>query len=264
MSEPTLEEIIVYPIKSLDPYKSKSSTILADGGLQFDREFVMEDAQGQQITAKSDKKVHSIRTRFDPNTYTITIDNQEYDLQNRQQLESTLKKKLGGPIKIRRNQTGGFPDNTVASGPTILSEATIQTVASWFPDITYGEMKRRLRPNLIISNAPPFWEDKLYNKKDQVVQFSIGTTELFGTYPCERCVVPTRNPDTGEETPDFQATFSQNRKATLPDWTNREWYDHYFKLMVNTAVPPNSIQSTVTVGDNISIHDTKPLENLRD
>jgi len=57
----------------------------------------------------------------------------------------------------------GLPDDRAAPGPTVVSRATLETVASWFDEIADAtEMRRRLRPNLVLDDCPAFWEDRLF------------------------------------------------------------------------------------------------------
>ncbi|MFC7176929.1 hypothetical protein [Halosegnis marinus] len=74
--------------------------------------------------------------------------------------------------------------------------------------------------------------------------------------PCQRCAVPTRDPDTGEETPGFRERFVERREATLPEFAARGRYDHYFRLMVNTRVPRETVGERVAVGDGIEVGGT--------
>jgi len=80
----------------------------------------------------------------------------------------------------------------------------------------------------------------------------MGEATLVGVNPCQRCVVPTRNPDTGVETEGFRERFVERRKATLPEWVDRDWYDHHFRLMVNTRVDS---EASLRVGDDVSVLD---------
>ena len=65
--------------------------------------------------------------------------------------------------------------------------------------------------------------------------------------------MPTRDPDTGAETPGFRERFVTRREATLPEWAAEDWYDHYFRLMVNTRVPRETVGATLSVGDELEI-----------
>jgi len=60
--------------------------------------------------------------------------------------------------------------------------------------------------------------------------------EFLGVNPCARCVVPTRNPETGAVYPNFQKIFSQKRQELLPSWAERSQFNHFYRLTVNTKI----------------------------
>lgn len=260
---PTLERILVYPVKSLDPHTLSQATVRTDGGLSYDREFAIVDSMGAYVNGKNDPRVHRLRSAFDPAIGELTLDPPDdnpatFDVDDRTELETWLSAYFDTAVELRRDETGGFPDDTLASGPTVISRATLETVADWFDDIDAAEMERRLRPNLVLSDVEPFWEDRLYRDHDTAVEFRIGDCTFIGSNPCQRCVVPTRDPDTGEETPGFRETFIRRRKETLPHWVDDAWYDHYFRLMVNTFVPEEAVGTRIHVGDGVEILGERP------
>jgi Uncharacterized Fe-S protein len=159
-----------------------------------------------------------------------------------------------------RNREGGFPDDTTAAGPTIISEATIDTVAGWFDGVDAKGMRRRLRPNVVLGGVPAFWEDHLFADRDSRVRFSIGDVDFFGVNPCQRCVVPSRDPDTGDQIEGFNERFVEKRRATMPAWSGGDWFDHDFRLMINTAVPEASWGETIAVGDELTVGETVSAE----
>ncbi|QLD86772.1 MOSC N-terminal beta barrel domain-containing protein [Natronomonas halophila] len=264
MGTPTLERIIVYPVKSLDPHDTLERVeIRPDGGLTYDRRFAMVDADGEYINGKNDQRVHALRSWFDPKAGRLTLrpndgDPTAFDVENHEAIEAWLTDYFEEPVELKHAERSGFPDDTLASGPTIISRATLEEVAGWFDGIDADEMERRLRPNLIISGVEAFWEDRLYKSKETAVGFRIGDCELVGSNPCQRCVVPSRDPETGEETEGFRETFMQKREATLPEWASEAWFDHYYRLMVNTFVPEGTIGTELRVGDELEILDERP------
>jgi hypothetical protein len=105
----------------------------------------------------------------------------------------------------------------------------------------------------VIGGVPAFWEDRLFASRDEVVAFELDgddgpSVRLEGVNPCQRCVVPSRDPETGAETPGFRETFMRRREATMPEWSGGDWFDHYFRLMVNTRVPAESVGGRLAVG----------------
>jgi len=260
----TLERIVVYPVKSLDPHDTmERATVRPDGGLSYDREFAIVDADGNYVNGKNDRRVHQLRSWFDPKAGRLTLrandgDPTAFDLEDTGTIEAWLSEYFEQPVELRRDEAGGFPDDTLASGPTVIAESTIEAVAEWFDDIDADEMERRLRPNLVVSGVEPFWEDRLYRDRETAIGFRIGDCEFLGSNPCQRCVVPTRDPETGEETPGFRKTFHEQREATLPAWASEAWFDHYFRLMVNTYVPESTVGKSLRVGDDIEILGERP------
>jgi len=264
MTTPTLERIIVYPVKSLDPHDTlERVTVRPGGGLSHDRTLAMVDADGQYVNGKNDRRVHRLRSWFDPKAGRLTLRPNDgepaaFDVDDHERIEAWLTDHFGEPVELRADETGGFPDDTLASGPTVVAEATLEAVAGWFDGVDAAEMERRLRPNLVVSGVEPFWEDRLYEDESTAVAFRVGDCEFVGSNPCRRCVVPTRDPETGEETPDFRAQFVEKRRETLPEWASETWYDHYFRLMVNTFVPEATVGSAVRVGDEVEILGERP------
>ena len=153
-----------------------------------------------------------------------------------------------------------YPDDTVASGPTLVSRATLATVADWFGH-TPHETRRRFRPNLVVDgDLPAFWEDRLYGDRSEYVRFTLGAATLDGVGPCRRCVVPARDPDTGRETEGFTERFVDRREATLPEWSAGPRFDGAFKLTLNIRMPAASRGETLRVGDPLSVEGSVPAE----
>jgi hypothetical protein len=263
-ADPTLRRILVHPVKSLDPHPVDRATVLEAGGLTHDREFAVFDADGEYVNGKREPRLHRLRSTFDPKSRTLALrehdtdESHAFSLEDRADLEAWLAGYLGYEVTVRRDRSGGFPDDAHAAGPTVVSTGTVDAVASWF-GLPSTDVRRRLRPNLIV-RAPAFWEDRLYSSesRDRVVPFSVGGTAFEGVNPCQRCAVPTRDPDTGEETPGFRERFVRKRRETLPGWAGDAWYDHHFRLMVNTRVPRDSVGREVAVGAAVEVGEERP------
>ncbi|WP_123536122.1 MOSC domain-containing protein [Halosimplex salinum] len=259
---PTLSEIRVYPVKSLDPELVDEARLADSGALAPDRRYAMVDADGDYVNGKNERRVHRLRSSYDLETDRLRLREQgtddwiRFDLDaDRGALESWLTDFFGYEVTVRRDDEQGFPDDTDAGGPTLVSTGTLDAVASWFdgaagrPAVDAAELRRRFRPNLIV-DAPEFWEDRLYADRESTVPFSVGGVDFDGVNPCQRCVVPTRDPDTGEGDTGFRERFLERREATLPPWVDRDWYDHFYRLMVNTRVP--GAPATLSVGDSVT------------
>jgi uncharacterized protein len=267
---PSLEQIRVHPIKSLDAATTPACSLTAGGGLEWDRRYAIveptartapaDSADGPAyVNGKREPQIHRIRAEYDLGQEEVSISavdagSTTFHLErDREALESWLSAFFGYDVALVRNDAGGYPDDTEASGPTVISEGTLETVASWYDGIDSTELCRRLRPNLVVGGVPAFWEDRLYDEPGRVVRFDVDSATLEGVNPCQRCVVPRRNPDTGESTDGFRERFVERREATLPEWANEAWFDHYFRLMVNTRVPAAARGATLSVGDGLAV-----------
>lgn len=257
---PYVAAIFIYPIKSLDAVAVNQATFLASGALKQDREFAIADSQGKFVNGKRNPKVHLLRSTWDETTKTITLQIQNTAekqifnlLKETTQLENWLSEYFGFSVQLIQNSLTGFPDDAIASGPTIISTSTLETVASWFPTITIDEMRLRLRTNIEINGVPPFWEDQLFSNPKEIVQFQIGEVTFHGINPCQRCVVPTRNPFTGESYTHFQKVFSEKRQETLPSWVNPSYFKHFYRLSINTKVPASEAEKAIKIGDEVKV-----------
>jgi uncharacterized protein len=257
MNTTSLERIFVFPIKSLDGVAVESATILAGGSLQYDREFAIVDADHKVVNAKRFATIQKLRAQFDLAQRLITIavpqaPPQTFHLDaDRPALATWLSDYFGFAVQLQQNCETGFPDDLISPGPTIISSATLATVSQWFPVATIDSIRRRLRTNLELATTEAFWEDRLFASSP--IGFTIGDVAFQGINPCQRCIVPTRDPITADPTPKFQATFVQQRQTTLPQWVDPTPFNHFYRLAVNTRLPTPSIGKTLRIGDRLAI-----------
>lgn len=267
---PTLSRIGVHPIKALDPVEPNRVEITAIGGLAGDRAYAIVDSDGRYVNGKRTASVHGLQVEVDLDTERVAIGRRgtasltEFHLaDDRRALETWLSEYFGIPVELEAGRGGELTDSAVygdgtQTGPTIISEATLREVASWYDDIDPEGMRRRMRPNLVVSGVPPFWEDRLV--AGGVTSVEIGGVTMEGVAPVPRCVVPTRDATTGEVTPGFRETFVERREATLPEWTDRSQFaDGFFKLMVVARIPRAERDGTLQVGDPVN-HPDAPVE----
>lgn len=259
---PYIAGIFIYPIKSLDAVAVSNATVLTSGALEQDREFAILDLEGRFVNGKRNAKVHLLRSEWDLATKTVVLQIQDsqtkqtFNLETeRRELETWLSDYFGFPVQLAQNLATGFPDDPIASGPTIISTATLEAVASWFPGISVDEMRSRLRANIEIAGVPAFWEDRLFGNEGEVVNFQVGEVLFEGVNPCQRCIVPTRNSSTAETYPNFQKVFAQKRKETLPSWVNSSRFNHFYRVSLNTRVPESEAGKAIAIGNEIKILD---------
>jgi uncharacterized protein YcbX len=253
---PTVERIRTYPVKSLEGTDRDRAELVESGTLDGDREFAIVDEDGEYVNGVRTVDVHGLTVAVDREAGTVTLgrsggdERREFDLDDRADLDAWLSEYFDAAVTVVRDETGMVdrPDR----GPTVISTATLHEVASWFDSVTVDGVRRRFRANVEVGGVPAFWEDRLYTAGG-TRPFEIGDVRFEGDGPVSRCVVPTRDPDTGERTEGFQETFVERRGATLPEWTPEARFDHSYKLMTNTRVPESEWGKTISVGDRVRV-----------
>ena len=262
---PHLSRILIYPVKSLEPVSVKEITVLKSGSLAGDRALAFFDDQNKFVNGKRHPRIHHIRSAYDHFTNTLTLARADSTTSStfhvdrqRAELNAWLSEFFGFAVTVRHNSEVGFPDDLDCPGPTIISAATLNEVASWFPPLDSSQLRLRIRANLELSGTPPFWEERLYAAKGMRVRFRIGDVLFHGNNPCQRCVVPPRDPFTGENYPDFAKTFAQRREQSLPAWAEKSRFNHYYRLAINTLVPDTESLKTLHVGDDIVVEEIVP------
>lgn len=252
-----LAKILIYPFKSFDGLYVDEARVLPSGALEHDRQFSLVDAQGKWINGKRTPRMHLLRSVTNIASRQISLEfegeKRAFHIdRDRAALEEWLSGFFGLTVRIEENAAAGFPDDTAAPGPTIISIGTLDAVATWYDGLTRDDVRRRFRANLEIDGVEPFWEDRLYSEEGSAVRFQIGDVLLEGTNPCQRCVVPTRSPETGERLDGFAALFEERRYETLPYWATRSRFDHFYRLAVNTHPVPGQT-GTIRVGDVVKV-----------
>ena len=257
---PYVAKLFIYPIKSLDRVSIEKIKVLRSGALKRDREFAIFDRSGRFVNGKRNPFVHAIRSQFNLETNMVSLQIQGTDSaekfhieEEREAIEACLGKYFGFSVEIRQNLETGFPDDTLSPGPTIISTKTLEAIASWYPGLDVEEVRLRFRSNIEISGVPAFWEDRLFTEAEKTVNFQIGDVKFAGIKPCQRCVVITRDSKTGEAYPDFQKTFVTKRRETLPEWTERSRFNHFYRLAINTRLPVTEQGKIIHIGDELKI-----------
>ena len=259
-NQPRISHLFVYPIKALDGIDVSSAAVTRGGALEHDRAYMIIDEYGKYVRGKSNKKVHLLRTRYDLAAQTVTLTVQgtqepfTFHLNTEQKkLERWLCDFFEMRVYLVHNSTCGYPDDRKAWGPTIVSEASLERVATWFPGLTASDLMRRFRPNIVLAGVEAFWEDRLFGEPGAFREFHIGAVEFDGVNPCARCVVPTRNPESAEEYSRFQKTFTERRKETLPPWSATSRFDHFYRMCVNTRIHPSEAEKVLQVNDEVKL-----------
>lgn len=286
---PRLANIRLHPIKALDPIFVKEARIGPNGGLELDRAWALYSSDGRWVNGKRTPAMHLIRSEYAPDLSAVTL-SIPGDRRNIPAMTFAFPGDTDGAALwfstyfeqniVVHYAREGFPDDGLASGPTIVSTESLEAVCGWFPGLPIEEARRRFRTTLEIAGGvasggdgslsrseagahaasgsngklPAFWEDQLFGEDDtRVVRFRIGEVAFEGSNPCARCPVPSRDSYTGAAIEGFQKRFSELRQAQLPAWAPVARFDHFYRLATNTRVPSTEQGKTLRVGDALSL-----------
>lgn len=266
---PRVAWLAIYPIKSLDPVVQEGVNVLPSGALENDRRWALVDDQRRFINSKRTPRLHTIRADYDlpalrvrlrdastsrgPSTDWLEMET------NHSAIASFFSGILGMSAHVIENREQGFPDDLESPGPTMVSTASLREVGRWLQIDDLDEIRRRFRSNIEFGDLPAFGEDALFAPAGQGRRLQVGSARFLGVNPCQRCVVPTRHPLTGQGTPHFQRIFADQRKRGVNPGVAMERFDHFYRLAVNTRSAGEGTGATVALGDPLTILETAPL-----
>jgi len=252
-----LARILVFPIKSLDGLSLEQAVVTPGGILHADRVYAIFDHDGRVVNGKRTARIHELRSAFDARLREVRFWTDgdttpvQFPLDTPAPIEQWLGDFFGFYVALKHEPVKGFPDDREAFGPTIVSEASLREVQSWFPELTLESVRRRFRANLEMRDTEPFGEDRLFGAPGSLRPFQVGPVNFLGHNPCQRCVVPTRDPDSGRGVTDFQKKFMEQRKQTLPAWSDARRFNHFYRFTINTSIPPAEAGKILRVGDAV-------------
>ena len=251
MEEAKVERLRVFPVKGLEGVDVTEAEVLEGGTLALDREYAVFDGNGDVVNGKRTPRIHRPGVRLEDDAPVVSFpEGEEVNIADeRERAEHLLGDFFDVNATIRRDGSLGHVDRR-KMGPSVVSTATLREFASWF-DITVESARRRLRANVEVSGVPAFWEDRFVG--EEAPSFEVGDVRFVGVTPCGRCVVPSRDPDTGEEKDGFRETFIENRRETFPEQADEDAFDHFYTLMIIARVPEEDRGGKVSVGDRVLV-----------
>lgn len=253
-----IEDLRIYPVKGLDGMAVEESRVLDGGTLAHDREFALFDGDGDVMNGKRSARIHELDTEFDPSTTELEVrapDGTERTFRldaDGDRVSAWFSDYFEVPLTLERDASLGFVDRR-EMGPSVVSTATLEAVADWFDDLSVESVRRRLRANVEVGGVPAFWEDRFVG--EEAPSFAVGDLRFDGVTPCGRCVVPSRDPDTGETIDGFRERFVSKRRETFPEWADDGAFDHFYSLMILSRVPEVDRGEPVQVGDEVTVLD---------
>jgi hypothetical protein len=249
-----LAHLRIYPVKGLDGQAVEEATVRDGGTLAGDREFALVDPEGETVNAKQSGRLQALRTEFDRSTGELRVETPAgqrlgFDLDSGTgRAGEWFSEFLDRQVRLEQDRSVGFVDRR-GMGPSVISTATLEAVASWFDGVTVEGARRRLRANVEVGGVPAFWEDRFVG--EGAPAFSAGGVRFEGVTPCARCIVPARDPDTGQPLEGFREQFLRRRQETFPEWADREAFDHLYTLMIITRIPESDRGGSLEVGDAV-------------
>jgi uncharacterized protein len=251
-----LTQINIFPVKSLDGFSPKTA-VVEKRGLQHDREYMLCDENGLFQTLRTNGRMANLRatiegvnlkieSKTNPAQYilvplaweaaerTVQIwDDTVLARHTTPEADAFLSDFLGKKVHLVK-----MPQTTLrAVDARFNSGADIVSFADGYPILIVGESSmtdlnsrlpeplslRRFRANFIFSGGKPFEEDTFEH-------FCIGAVNFKGVKPCARCVLITRDPDSGVKTAEPLKTLQTYRQEGLKTlfgmnviWDNSAW-----------------------------------------
>ncbi len=232
-----LSQINIFPVKSLDGY-SPDSAIVEKRGLQHDRRWLITEPDGMFMTQRTNGKMALLKAIIEgdflkifektnpENAVKIGLDTEGSDMEVRvwddtvsasrtsTEADAFLSDFLGKQCFLTKMNAKNDRrvDEKYNLGEDIVS------FADGYPFLIIGESSmqdlnqrmgvplsiRRFRTNFVFSGGLPFIEDTFKN-------FKIGDVNFTGVKNCARCVLTTRDPDSGTKGREPLATLQTYR-----------------------------------------------------
>ena len=258
-----LIDIIRYPLKS-GAAQHLRTTQVGSIGIEGDRRFMLAEPSGRFITARKDPQLLHIDLQVEDGTVSLIRDGEllgtfatsSHDRLNVEVWSRTISvmqiteastlvsELVGREARLVFNDAGAkdiaekrYPWGPILSdGYPLLLTNTASLAALDAASGGVFEMAR-FRPNLVIDSDTPWQEDGW-------TQFRIGSTLFERKKPCERCVLTTRDPLTGEK------SINQEPLKTLAKIHRGE--DGAINFGQNIAVLEPGI---ISVGDTVKLID---------
>jgi uncharacterized protein len=149
-----VSRIEIFPIKSLDGVSLRESAITAGGILENDCVYAIVDEKGAFVKGKRTPRVHDLRCELSPPLREVSVwesgegSQRTFGLEDREQLGRWLSDFFGFRVSLKHEPRSGFPDDSAAYGPTIVSDASLREVQPWYGPVGFDNVRRRFRTNV--------------------------------------------------------------------------------------------------------------------
>jgi uncharacterized protein YcbX len=184
--------IDIFPIKSLDRVSLQEATVTAGGILENDRIYAIVDGEGTFVNGKRTPRVHDLRCEFAPSLREVAVwengqsSRRTFGLEDREPLGRWLSDFFGFRVSLKHEPRSGFPDDGAAYGPTVVSDASLRVVQTWYTAVGFDNVRRRFRTNVELVGGDAFCEDALFGAPGELKPFRLGAVTFLGHNPCQR------------------------------------------------------------------------------
>jgi uncharacterized protein len=262
-----LAEIHCYPVKSLRGHALKTA-VVEPIGLKGDRRWLVVDASGAFRTIRELPKMVQVEVEATPlgirmihgEAGSCTVDAPHEGTDERditiwrdtvraeaagRDADVFLSRVLGTKVRLvyladprgrpLGAKSGAAKDhvNFADDFPVLLTSRS--SLADLCKRAGADIAMRRFRPNLVIAGAAPWEEDRWRAIRIGTVRFRVGA-------PCERCVITTRDPDTGEQIDPYEPLRTLMRFHRARNGS---------AIFGQNLIPDNP--GTVSIGDTVEV-----------
>jgi uncharacterized protein YcbX len=232
-----ISQLLIYPVKSLGGISVKSA-VLTDRGFEYDRRFMLIDAQNRFVTQREFPELAFFKTAILGDQLSITdkrdgssvavsliaVEGEQIGVQIWDDccqailLDSTVadwfSARLSQPVRLVY-----MPDDSQRPvDPAYAAKGELTSFSDGYPVLIIGAESLkglnarlenpipmdRFRPNIVFSGGYPHVEDT-FNA------FRAGDVQLHAVKPCARCVMTTTDQETGQRTAEPLKTLSKYR-----------------------------------------------------
>jgi uncharacterized protein len=235
-----LSEIVVYPIKSLRGVSVPRARV-RPAGLEHDRRFMLVDEGGRFVSQREDARLALGDVAIVDDGYAVTLAgatlvvpwahegprarvrvwSAEVEAAVHEPGSAFFSEWLGRPLRLVR-----LPDDVVRPAGSRARPEDRVSFADAYPYLLIGQASldglneriggvplpmARFRPNLVVRGAEPHAEDGW-------ARLRIGDVGFRGVKRCDRCVMTTIDPATGDKGPEPLRTLASYRREDGKVW----------------------------------------------
>ncbi|MGE0587845.1 MAG: MOSC domain-containing protein [Cyclobacteriaceae bacterium] len=265
-----LEEIWIYPVKSLSGIRLPSAQVM-EKGFQYDRRYMLVDENNKFITQRAFPLMSQFKLENQEESFRIIFEGDSIEIPNNPKgianhFDVTIWDDTVKVAELSKEHSKWFSERMnlackfvfFPEGNDRLVDQAYATnlehvsLADGYPFLIIGQRSlddlnkrlkepvsmRRFRPNLVFSGGEPFAEDSWS-------EFTIGDNRFVNLKLCARCVLTTVDPETGQQGTEPLATLATFRRS-----------GNKVNFGANLVAVDHNI---IKEGDKIQVHSTVQL-----